>query len=153
MTEIVHIGALLFALVALVAYVNHKFVKLPHTVGIVVLGLALSFGALGLDNIYPDAQVASALGGIMAKIDFNALLMDGMIGFLLFAGALHVNLNGLLEKRWVILTLASLGVLVSTGLVGLLAWGAWGALGLSVPLVWCLVFGSLISRSTEPLQT
>ena len=106
------------------------------------LGLILS-GALGLGLEAEAKQV-------IAQIDFSQTLMHGMLSFLLFAGALHVNLDHLLQQKWVIGICATVGILCSTFLVGLAMYYLLGWLGLALPLITCLTFGSLISP-TDPI--
>ncbi|GEM90366.1 cation:proton antiporter [Oceanithermus desulfurans] len=135
----------LFALTALFAYLNYQYVRLPTPIGVMLAGLLLSLGLLLVGG--PAEAWAQEL---VASVPFEEVLMQGMLAFLLFAGALHVNLEDL-RRRWVsILTLATLGVLVSTFVVGtgvyyLAAW-----LGLELPYVHALLFGALISP-TDPI--
>jgi CPA1 family monovalent cation:H+ antiporter len=87
---------------------------------------------------------------IINEVDFNETLMQGMLSALLFAGALHVNLDDLLEQKWVILILASLGVVASTLMIGFTSYWLFGFMGFEIPLIYCLLFGSLISP-TDPI--
>lgn len=135
----------LFTLTAVFAYLNYQYLKLPTPIGVMLAGLLLSLGLLLVGG--PAEAWAQ---GLVASVPFEEVLMQGMLAFLLFAGALHVNLEDL-RRRWVsILTLATLGVLVSTFVVGtgvyyLAAW-----LGLELPYVYALLFGALISP-TDPI--
>lgn len=87
---------------------------------------------------------------LIQHIDFNRLLLQGMLGFLLFAGALHVEANELLQHKWIIFLLATAGTILSTGLVGVLAWQVFRLIGPEIPLTYCLLFGALISP-TDPV--
>ncbi len=143
-------AALLIALVAVVGYLNHRVLKLPATIGMVLIALVASLLLLSLDLIIPGLQLGPQLQGMVKSIDFNQTLMYGMLSFLLFAGALHMELDQLLERRWVILTLATAGVVLSTTLIGLASYLVLKLLGLGLPLLVCLVFGALISP-TDPI--
>ena len=140
-------GALLTA-VALFSYLNHRFLRLPATIGLLLIGLTASTAVLVLGRFVPGVQsVAVALVG---QIDFDQALMDGFLGFLLFAGALHIDLGDLSEQKAVIALLATVGLVASTVLVGVAVWWILGLLGLGIPFVLCLLFGALISP-TDPI--
>jgi monovalent cation:H+ antiporter, CPA1 family len=140
--------ALLITLAALFSYLNHRLLGLPATIGLMVFGLLTSFGLIAAGHFSPSIESGAIV--ILERIDFDETLMQGMLGFLLFAGALHVDLNDLAEQRGVIALLASVGLLISTAVVGGLTWLLTGALGLDVPFVLCLLFGALISP-TDPI--
>jgi CPA1 family monovalent cation:H+ antiporter len=134
---------------ALVAYLNRRFLRLPPTIGVMAIGLALSvllvaLHALGLGELDVVA------GAMLQSIDFSRLLMQGMLSLLLFAGALHVDLSQLRAMRWQVGALAFVGTLISAPVVGLLAWILLPFVGLELPLPYCLVFGALISP-TDPI--
>jgi monovalent cation:H+ antiporter, CPA1 family len=140
--------ALLLTLTAVLAYTNYRFIRLPSTVGLMGLSLAgslilVAVGELGL----PLRAWASAA---LVEVDFSQALLNGMLSFLLFAGALHVNLDQLRDQKFTIATLATAGVLISTGAVAASSWLVFGWLGIGVPIVACLVFGALISP-TDPI--
>jgi CPA1 family monovalent cation:H+ antiporter len=142
--------ALLLGLAALFGYVNQRWFRLPPSIGVVIIALAASLAVLGLDAIMPVWGLGTALRTLVAGIDFSDTLMKGMLSFLLFAGALHVDLGDLRERRYAIAAMATIGLLLSTLLVGLGMWGVFALLGLGVPLLMCLVFGALISP-TDPI--
>lgn len=142
--------AVLTVIAAVFAYVNHRFVRLPFTIGLLVSGLAASMGVLLLDAIVPSLGIDDAVRGAIASIDFHESLMHGMLSFLLFAGALHVDLDALLRRKAPILTLASVGVAISTAIVGFGSYALFQLVGASVPLPYCLVFGALIAP-TDPI--
>jgi CPA1 family monovalent cation:H+ antiporter len=146
--SLVNTLTILVCLAAGFSYVNHRWVKLPLTIGLMAVALGLSLmtillGRLGLGT--EDAARAFIEG-----IDFNEALMHGMLSFLLFAGALHVNLHELLQYKWFVGTLASVGVLLSTAIVGGLTYALFGLAGVDLPLLYCLLFGALISP-TDPI--
>lgn len=140
-------GALI-TLAALFSWLNHRYIRQPLSVAMLLFSLALSLvlvalGKLGAD---PRGLARQAVGAI----ELDRALLDGMLSFLLFAGALHVDLAELAKRRWAIAFLASLGVVVSTLVAGGALWWVFGALGHPLPLVWCLAFGALISP-TDPI--
>jgi Na+:H+ antiporter len=144
------IAAILLAVAAVSGYLNHRFLKLPATSGTLVVALVSSLIVVAADAAMPGLPLRGALAGFLHEIDFNQTLMHGMLSFLLFAGALHVDMEGLLDNKWTIGSLATVGVLVSTLVVGVLVWGVFRLLGADVSLPICLAFGALISP-TDPI--
>jgi CPA1 family monovalent cation:H+ antiporter len=147
--SVLQIAAFLLSLAAIFSYINHRYIRLPTTIGLMLIALLLSLVLLGLDSlglVFPAEWARHVLDGI----DFNQTLLHGMLSFLLFAGALHVNLDDLAQQKWVIAVLASLGVLSSTFLIGGLTWWLMAMLGLDIELIYCLLFGALISP-TDPI--
>lgn len=142
--------AVLLGLAALFGYLNHRLLRLPHTIGLVVIALMASLGALALDLLAPAWGLGDAVRGALARIDFTETLMKGLLSFLLFAGALNVDITDLARRRWAISAMATFGVLISTFLVGGGMWLVFRALELPVPFIYCLVFGALISP-TDPV--
>jgi CPA1 family monovalent cation:H+ antiporter len=143
-------AAVLIAIAALAGYINHRVLRLPPTSGTLAVALASSLVVVLADILVPEWHLRSAVARFLADIDFNATLMRGMLCFLLFAGALHVDLDELLAEKWIVAALATVGVLISTAVVGLLSWWAFGLLGLRAPLLWCLILGAVISP-TDPI--
>ena len=141
-------AAALITLAALFSWANHRFIGLPSTIALLLFSLAASLGvvALGHLGIHFDTLALE----LLAEIDFDKALMHGMLSFLLFAGALHVDLDELAERAGAIGFLATAGVLISTALIGLASWWLFEALGHPIPFLWCLVFGALISP-TDPI--
>lgn len=144
------IAGVLLVLAALFGVLNHHFLRLPHAIGLVVIALFASLGVLGIDLAVPSLGLGRGVTGMLRGIDFNAALMQGMLSFLLFAGALHVDVSELAARKWAIGALATLGVLLSTFIVGTGMWFFLGLLGLSIPYAYALVFGALISP-TDPV--
>jgi CPA1 family monovalent cation:H+ antiporter len=140
--------AALITLAALFSWANHRFIGLPSTIALLLFSLAASLGvvALGRLGIHFDTLALE----LLAEVDFDKALMHGMLSFLLFAGALHVDLDELAERAGAIGFLATVGVLISTALIGVATWWLFGALGHPIPFLWCLVFGALISP-TDPI--
>ena len=143
------IGAVI-TLAAVFGYLNHRFLRLPPTIGVVVIALVASLGTIGIDAVVPSLGIGGAVRTAILGIDFHEVLMKGMLSFLLFAGALHVNLGDLLSRKWAIGSMATVGVVLSTFLVGLAVYGVTQALGLPLALIYCLVFGALIAP-TDPV--
>lgn len=142
--------AILFVVAAVFAYANHKLFKLPFAIGVMLAGLFASLLMVGVDTLFPTLGLAELVHGVLNDVDFAEALMHGMLSFLLFAGALHTDMDTL--KKWAmpIAVLASVGVLISTFVVGFGAYGIFSMLGFDVPLMYCLVFGALITP-TDPV--
>ena len=143
------VAASFLFLTALLAYLNHRFVGLPTTIGVMSIALFLSFALIGLDKL-GFGFLHDYEQSLLASIDFSDVLMQGMLSLLLFAGALHVDLSELRAVRWQVGTLAVVGTLVSSLLVGVGLWYLLPLFGLSLPFAYCLVFGTLISP-TDPI--
>ncbi len=144
------LAAAVVALAAAFGYLNHRFVHLPHTIGLVAIGLAVSLVMMAIDAVMPGLGLGDAVREALTDIDFSDALLEGMLSFLLFAGALHVDLDALASRKWVITLTATLGTLISTFLIGGVLWLIVGLLGIALPLIWCLVFGALIAP-TDPV--
>jgi CPA1 family monovalent cation:H+ antiporter len=142
--------ALVLFVTAALAYLNHFVLRLPRNLGLLALALAISVGGRVSDLLAPGLHLDQELAGILQRIDFPALLLNGALPFLLFAGALEVDLRSLLESKWTILLLATIGVLLSTVMVGAAAWVLFSAFGIPVGFFYCLAFGALISP-TDPV--
>lgn len=140
--------ALLITLSAVFSYFNHRYLKLPTTIGLLIIALAMSLGLLSLESLGFDLEGKARI--LLHSIDFNEALMGGMLSFLLFAGALHVNFGDLLANKWTIGLLATAGVILSTFMVGGALWLTLSFLSISVPFLYCLLFGALISP-TDPI--
>ncbi len=141
------LGAFL-GLAALCAYLNERWFGLPNTIGIMLIGMVLSLLGLAVAWVFPDA--GNPLRDLISAIDFDETVLQGMLSFLLFAGALHVNINDLFKQKWLVLILATIGVLVSTFLVAMAVYGLTAWVGIHLPFSYCLVFGALISP-TDPI--
>lgn len=140
--------AVLVVLAALFGYLNYRYIGLPSTVGLMVMALALSGVLEGLGALGFGMEERAA--HFLARIDFNQTVLHGMLGFLLFAGALHVNFEELAQQRWAVILLATLGVVLSTFIIGVLLWLVLGWLGIPLSFIYCLIFGALISP-TDPI--
>ncbi len=139
------ITSLLIVLAGGFGAINYLFLKLPSAIGILVVSLLASFVLLGLDLIWPALQIADTVRGLVLGIDFSEALLEGMLGLLLFAGALHVKLSDLREQWIAVFLMATLGIALSTLVVGFgFSWLT------GMPLLLAMVFGSLISP-TDPV--
>ena len=144
------ITAICLVLTALLAYLNFRFLRLPITIGVMVTALLLSLLVILLDLAGADFGLHRKMEAMLRAIDFSNVLMQGMLSFLLFAGALHIDLSELRAYRWQVLILAFFSTLLSTFIVGLAAWYVLPLIGISMPLLYCLLFGALISP-TDPI--
>jgi len=144
------IGASCLVLTALLAYLNHRFIGLPITIGVMVSALLMSLGLVALDAMGIASGLRQYEESLLRSIDFSAVLIQGMLSLLLFAGALHVDLTELKAYRWQVGVLAVISTILSTAAVGYGTWIALPWVGLHLPLIYCLLFGALISP-TDPI--
>jgi monovalent cation:H+ antiporter, CPA1 family len=144
-----NIVAILLTLTAAFAYLNHRYLKWPMTIGVMAIALAVSLAVIGLDQLgfaTPHGQEHA----LITSIDFTEVLMQGLLSFLLFAGALHVDLNQLRRVAWQVGALALVGTALSTLIIGFGSWQLLSLLGMAIPVSYCLLFGALISP-TDPI--
>lgn len=147
--ELIKLTAMILSVSAVFTYINHRFIKLPTTIGVLIISIFCSLLLILLSWIgYIELQQSAQR--IISGIDFDKTLMHGMLSFLLFAGALHVNINDLAKQKWVITTLASVGVISSTFLIGTLSYLIFRFLNIDLQYVHCVLFGALISP-TDPI--
>jgi CPA1 family monovalent cation:H+ antiporter len=145
------IAAMLVVTSALLGWFNHHFIKLPHVIGLTVMGAAAALILLVANAFIPGVTLDDWVAGLLEQMDFTDTLLQGMLSFLLFAGALHVDLDRL-KADWVpVLLLSTLGVIISTVAVGLAMWGVGLLLALPIQPIWYFVFGALISP-TDPVS-
>lgn len=147
--SILEISAIFLSITALLSYVNHRFIGLPTTIGVMVISILLSIfaiflGFLGFDQLI-DYEIS-----LLEQLDFTEVLLDGMLSMLLFAGALHVNISDLRRYKLPIGILACIGTIVSALLIATAIYLMLPLLGFSLPFIWCLLFGALISP-TDPI--
>ncbi len=139
------IASLLLVMAGAFGAFNYLFLKLPSSIGILIVALAASLGTMGVDFLFPELGITGNIRGLVEDFEFSASLLEGMLGLLLFAGALHVKLGDLRKQAWVVVLMATIGVGVSTVIVG---YGFHWLLG--APIAIALVFGALISP-TDPV--
>ncbi|MEL0653837.1 sodium:proton antiporter [Pseudoalteromonas issachenkonii] len=147
--SVLEISAIFLSITALLTYVNHRFIGLPTTIGVMVISMLLSIGAiflgfLGFDDLI-DYEVS-----LLDQLDFTEVLLDGMLSMLLFAGALHVNVSDLRRYKLPIGILACVGTLLSTVIIAGALYLVLPLLGFDLAFIWCLLFGALISP-TDPI--
>ena len=146
--ELFNIITILVVISAVFAYINTRFVKLPYTIGAMVITMLMSMVLTTLGWL--DIGFTNPLKELISQIDFGTVLLEVMLSFLLFAGALHTNFDQLKVQRGPILAFATFGVLVSTFLIGSAVYFLFGFIGLPTPFIVCLLFGALISP-TDPI--
>ncbi len=133
----------------LLAYVNYRFIQMQATIAMLVASLCISFGILFLGNLgFMDSTHHFA--NFMQHFDFYNLLINGLLSFLLFAGALNIDIRYLQQHKWEVATLASFSTLLSTFIVGLLIYYILNFFQINIGFVYCLLFGALISP-TDPI--
>ena len=142
------IATILIFLSAVFGYINVRFLKMPNTIGLMIITIIFTLGVLLLS--YVDPTLLNLEKSIISSIDFKSILLDEMLSFLLFAGALHTNFEQLKIQRWPILLFSTLGVLTSTFLVGFVMYFVLQLLNFQIDLIYCLLFGALISP-TDPI--
>ena len=142
--------ALILVCVSIFGFVNHRYLKLPLTVGLVIIALVTGLGVMFLDIILPSVGVSETLKTWLNEIDFNTTLMNGMLSFLLFAGALHVDLNSLMKAKIHVSVLATVGVMISTLINGTCFYYFAQLFGFNIEYLYCLIFGVIVSP-TDPV--
>ncbi|HIJ57434.1 MAG TPA: sodium:proton antiporter [Deltaproteobacteria bacterium] len=146
--KLFNIIAILITISAVFSYINHRTVRLPNTIGVMLIAL---LGSLVLILLGPlSLGLKESTRQLLSSIDFDETLLHGMLSFLLFAGALHIDLSDLYQQRRIISLLATVGVVGSTFIIGAAAWWILGRLGIEASFIFCLLFGSLISP-TDPI--
>lgn len=147
--ELYYSFSVLIVLASLFAYINHKYLKLPSTIGIMTMAIIASvIIRFAGDRLFPNTS--THIVNLISGLDFTEVLMGAMLNFLLFAGAIHVNIADLREQRLPVLTFSTLSVILSTFIIGLLVYYLTPMFGLTLPFIYCLLFGSLISP-TDPI--
>ena len=146
--ELYYSFSALIVLSAVFSYLNARFLKLPASIGIMVIALLVSLGLLATDNIFP--HTFDRITRLIGSIDLTEILMGAMLNFLLFAGAIHIHLEDLKEQRMPIVVFSTVSVVMSTFIVGFLVYHILPIFGMTVPFIQCLVFGALISP-TDPI--
>ncbi|AQX04238.1 sodium:proton antiporter [Elizabethkingia meningoseptica] len=147
--ELYYSFSALIVLASIFAYINYRFLKLPSTIGIMVIAITVStFLVLFGESVLPKTFVR--LNHLMDSIDFTEVLMGAMLNFLLFAGGIHININDLKEQFRPVFIFSTIGVVISTFVVGFGVYYLFPLIGIQIPLLYCLVFGALISP-TDPV--
>jgi len=141
-------AACLISLSAILAYVNYTLLKLPPAIGLMALSLSGSLILVLIGSAVPAVEREAK--ELVRRVDLNQAFLNGMLGFMLFAGSLQIKIHELASRKWTVVALSTVGVLISTGVVGLLVWGLLKAVGTEPRFIYCLLFGALISP-TDPI--
>jgi CPA1 family monovalent cation:H+ antiporter len=147
--ELYYTFSILIVLASFFAYLNLRFLKLPGTIGIMIIAMLVSVGIRLLGDSYFPATTKHFFG-LIKEFDFNEILMGAMLNFLLFAGALHVNMSDLKEQKVPIMIYSTVSVVLSALIISMLLFYIAPVLGIKIPYIFCLVFGTLISP-TDPI--
>ncbi len=142
--------ALLLSLAAAFGLINHLLLRLPSSTGVLVIALALSLAVIAADRFMPASGLRSEAQRLLGVLNLPATLLNGALSFLLFAGSLHVDLTHLRSRKWTVLALATVGVVLSVLLYSGGMWLVFRLLGRPVPLVWCVVLGAILAP-TDPV--
>ncbi len=143
-------AAALVVLATVFGYLNYRYIRLPHVIGLTIMGGLTSVVLVGADAFVPRPLLGEPVSQMLSSFHFEKVLIDGMLSFLLFAGAVNLDLEALMERKYSVALLATLGVFISTAIVGLGFKEVSILIGHEMPMAWCLVFGALISP-TDPL--
>ncbi len=147
--ELYYTFSVLIVLASFFAYLNLRFLKLPGTIGIMIIAMFVSLGIRFLgQSIFPDTT--KHFFTLIQEFDFNEILMGAMLNFLLFAGALHVNISDLKDQKWAIATYSTISVVLSALIISALLYYIAPLFGINIPYIYCLLFGTLISP-TDPI--
>jgi monovalent cation:H+ antiporter, CPA1 family len=144
------LAAVFLTLIAAIGWLNLRFAGLPTAVAMLLVGLATTLALVGLDHLAPGLGVGAMIGQLVRQVDFSAAVLRFMLAFLLFAGAMHVDLDALKRRGWTAAFLATLGVAISAAVVGGGLWLVARLAGAPLSFEWALVFGVLISP-TDPV--
>ena len=145
------IAALLVVAAAVFGYINHHYIRLPHVIGLTIMGALAAIVLTVLNALVPSITLDDSVSRLLEQLNFTDTLLQGMLSFLLFAGALHVDLKRLSADWLPVLLLSTVGVVTSTVLVGGATWGLGLLLGVEIAPIWYFVFGALISP-TDPVS-
>jgi CPA1 family monovalent cation:H+ antiporter len=145
------IAAIFVVAAAVLGWINYHFLKLPTAIGLTVMGALTAIGLLLANALIPNLTIDDWVTALLARMNFTQTLLQGMLSFLLFAGALHVDFEQLRKDWWAVLVLSTLGVVISTLLIGVATWGLGALLQLPIAPIWYFVFGALISP-TDPVS-
>ena len=146
--DLLQLITLLLVISAGVSYLNQRFVKLPGTIGVVAISVVVSIVIVVIGKT--NNELSDKIRDVSASMDFSRILLDIMLGFLLFASALHFDYQKLRKQQWPVFVLSTLGVFMSTIIFGLLLYYMCSLFGIELPLVSCFIFGALISP-TDPI--
>jgi CPA1 family monovalent cation:H+ antiporter len=146
--ELYYSFSILIVLAAVFSYLNLRYLRLPSTIGVMLIAMIASISLVVVGTYYPS--LIQGFSNVIASVDFTEVLMGAMLNFLLFAGAIHISMHDLRKQRAPIMIFSTVGVIISTVLVGAMTYLMFFLLGMQIPFIQCLVFGALISP-TDPI--
>ncbi|QIK55928.1 sodium:proton antiporter [Dysgonomonas sp. HDW5B] len=153
--ELYYTFSILIVIATIFSYINVRFLKLPATIGIMVIAMIVSICLVFIGNLITTGSLQD-FSKLIGSLNFSEILMNGMLNFLLFAGAIHININDLREQRLPVIIFSTLSVVISTFVIGFALYFLLNRLlpmvdlHLEIPFIYCLLFGSLISP-TDPI--
>ncbi len=150
MLDLFELTAVILSITTIACWINAKTLKLPVAVGLLIVGLAFSGVVALADLAKPDWAVGAMFKSVEQQIDYPKLVLNFMLAYLLFAGAMNVNIAALIQRGWAVAALAVFGTVITTGLIAAAFWGVCALAGIAMPVSWALVFGALISP-TDPI--
>ena len=148
--DLFEMAALILGVTALGCWINANTLKLPVAVGLLIVGMAFTGVVALADLVKPDLGLAATLKALEQQIDFPKLVLNFMLAYLLFAGAMNVNIAAMIKRGWAVAALAILGTVITAVLIAAAFWGVCHLAGIEMPVSWALVFGALISP-TDPI--
>jgi CPA1 family monovalent cation:H+ antiporter len=143
--------AILLTLASVFGVLNHRTLRLPNTIGVLLVSLLVSAIMLVADPLVPGYDLKAIAQSLLGTIDLPQALLNGVLSFLLFAGALQVDLGQLWARKLSVMALALVGTVLAVGLFGGGMWLLFPVLGQPVPLVWCTVLGAILAP-TDPVS-
>lgn len=146
--ELYYSFSILIVLASFFAYLNLRFLKLPSAIGIMVIAMFSSIFLVIFGKFFPETL--TEFSQLLTGVDFTEVLMGAMLNFLLFAGAVHINIGDLREQKLPVMLFSTVSVIISTFAVGLILYYVLPVLGFEMPFLYCLLFGALISP-TDPV--
>jgi monovalent cation:H+ antiporter, CPA1 family len=146
--QVYNLITIIVVLTAAFGYINFRFIKLPSTIGIMIISLIASLFVIVAGHFHPEFFKKTT--DLISSVDFDTALMNVMLSFLLFAGAIHIDIHELKEQRTSVITFSTIGVLISTFIVAALLYVVTGWLAMQIDFIYCLLFGALISP-TDPI--
>jgi CPA1 family monovalent cation:H+ antiporter len=150
MLNLFEMTALILSVTTLACWINAKILKLPVAAGLLVVGLAFSAAIALADLVKPDLGLGVMFKALEQQVDYPGLVLNFMLAYLLFAGAMNVNVGALIKRGWAVAVLAVFGTLITTALIAAAFWGVCSLAGIDMPVSWALVFGALITP-TDPI--
>lgn len=149
MLNLYNIAAIILTIAVMATYINHRYIRLQTTIAIMASSLLLSLMLIIIGQ-FGTFEIEHQIADTLKAIDFHSLLMNGMLSLLLFAGALHIEINHMSKQKWEIGILATVSTITSALLIGVLSYYLLHWLGINLSFIQCLLFGALISP-TDPI--